>query len=164
MKRRHFLLGSAAAALATTSGGALSAQPAASNSRADGPLKIDEVEVFELHGSYTEEGGVNRQTQVNPLDVYEQLRPAPYADKPSGPKQVHTSAVYVRIRTAGGIDGLYGPIEKSAALDIAATTSTGYARLWICECQDSLDAVGGSAENATAITPAPITMNRILPT
>jgi L-rhamnonate dehydratase len=116
MKRRHFLLGSAAAALATTSGGALSAQPAASNSRADGPLKIDEVEVFELHGSYTEEGGVNRQTQVNPLDVYEQLRPAPYADKPSGPKQVHTSAVYVRIRTAGGIDGLYGPIEKSAAL------------------------------------------------
>ncbi len=116
MKRRHFLLGSAAAALATTSGRTLSAQSAPANNRADGPLKIEEVEVFELHGSYTEEGGVNRQTQVNPLDVYEEFRHEPYADKPSGPKQVHTSAVYVRIRTAGGIDGLYGPIEKSAAL------------------------------------------------
>jgi L-rhamnonate dehydratase len=116
MKRRHFLLGSAAAALATTSSRTLSAQPAAANNRADGPLKIDDVEVFELHGSYTEEGGVNRQTQVNPLDVYKEFRHEPYADKPSGPKQVHTSAVYVRIRTAGGIDGLYGPIEKSAAI------------------------------------------------
>jgi L-alanine-DL-glutamate epimerase-like enolase superfamily enzyme len=116
MKRRHFLLGSAAAALATTSGRTLSAQPAASNNRTDGPLKIEDVEVFELHGTYTEEGGVNRQTQVNPLDVYEEFRHAPYTDKPSGPKQVHTNAVYVRIRTAGGIDGLYGPIEKSAAL------------------------------------------------
>jgi L-rhamnonate dehydratase len=116
MKRRHFLLGSAAAALATTSGRTLSAQSAPANNRADGPLKIEEIEVFELHGSYTEEGGVNRQTQVNPLDVYEEFRHEPYADKPSGPKQVHTSAVYVRIRTAGGIDGLYGPIEKSAAL------------------------------------------------
>src|SRR6202012_2612569 len=101
MKRRHFLPGSAAAALATTGSRTLAAQPAAANVRADGPLKIDEVEVFELHGSYTEEGGVNRQTQVNPLDVYDQFRHAPYADKPSGPKQVHTSAVYVRIRTAG---------------------------------------------------------------
>jgi L-rhamnonate dehydratase len=116
MKRRHFLLGSAAAALATTNGRTLSAQSASANNRTGGPLKIEEVEVFELHGSYTEEGGVNRQTQVNPLDVYEEFRHEPYADKPSGPKQVHTSAVYVRIRTAGGIDGLYGPIEKSAAL------------------------------------------------
>jgi L-rhamnonate dehydratase len=116
MKRRHFLLGSAAAALATTSGRTLSAQSAPANDRTGGPLKIEEVEVFELHGSYTDEGGVNRQTQVNPLDVYEEFRHEPYADKPSGPRQVHTSAVYIRIRTAGGIDGLYGPIEKSAAL------------------------------------------------
>jgi L-rhamnonate dehydratase len=69
-----------------------------------------------LHGTYTEQAGVNAQTQVNPLDVYDDLRPAPYTDKPSGSKEVHTSAIYVRIRTAGGIEGLYGPIEKSAAI------------------------------------------------
>jgi L-rhamnonate dehydratase len=116
MKRRHFLLGSAATAFAATSARSLTAQSAPSTAHVDGPLKIEEVEVIELHGSYTEEAGVNNQSQVNPLDVYDQFRREPYADKPSGSKQVHTSAIYVRIHTAGGIEGLYGPIEKSAAI------------------------------------------------
>ncbi|HEY1994666.1 MAG TPA: hypothetical protein VGG81_09695, partial [Edaphobacter sp.] len=81
-----------------------------------GPLKIEAVELLELHGRYTDEAGVNRQPQVNPLDVYDDLRPAPYTDKPSGSKEVSTTAIYLRIRTAGGIDGLYGPIEKDAAI------------------------------------------------
>jgi L-rhamnonate dehydratase len=116
MKRRHFLLGSAASAFAATGARALGAQSVPSASHADGPLKIESVELIELHGSYTEEAGVDRQVQVNPLDVYDELRPAPYANKPSGSKQVHASAVYLRIRTSGGIEGLYGPIEKSAAI------------------------------------------------
>jgi L-rhamnonate dehydratase len=116
MKRRHFLLGSAASAFAATGARALGAQSVPSASHADGPLKIESVELIELLGSYTEEAGVDRQVQVNPLDVYDELRPAPYANKPSGSKQVHASAVYLRIRTSGGIEGLYGPIEKSAAI------------------------------------------------
>jgi L-rhamnonate dehydratase len=111
MKRRHFLLGAAAIALTTLPKRAVFAAPVSS-----GPLKIDAVELVELHGTYTAERGVDAQTQVNPLDVYDDLRPAPYADKPSGDRQVSTSAIYVRIRTSGGIDGLYGPIEKSAAV------------------------------------------------
>ena len=83
-------------------------------------LKIEAVELIELHGRYTEEAGVNKQQQVNPEDVYDSLRPAPYQDQPSGKKEVHTSAVYVRIRTSGGIEGLYGPIEKTAALVVQA--------------------------------------------
>jgi L-rhamnonate dehydratase len=114
MKRRHFLLASAATAFAATS--ARGAQSAPANSRSDAPLKIEAVELIELHGSYTAEAGVDAQPQVNPLDVYGQFRRAPYADKPSGSKQVQTSAVYLRIHTAGGIEGLYGPIEKSAAI------------------------------------------------
>src|SRR3569833_122678 len=79
-------------------------------------LKIDAVELIELHGRYTEEAGVNGQQQVNPEDVYDSLRPAPYKDQPSGRKEVRTSAVYLRIRTSSGVEGLYGPIEKAAAM------------------------------------------------
>src|ERR1700742_4344365 len=85
-------------------------------SQSDQPLKIEAVELIELHGRYTEMAGINRQQQVNPLDIYDDLRPAPNADKPSGSKEVLTAAVYLRIRTAGGPEGLYGPIEKDAAL------------------------------------------------
>ena len=113
MIRRHFLLAAAATALTAASKNA----PAAPSTRhADGPLKIEAVDLLELHGTYTEESGVNAQPQVNPLDVYDDLRPAPYTGKPSGSKEVHTSAIYLRTRTAGGIEGLYGPIEKSAAI------------------------------------------------
>jgi L-alanine-DL-glutamate epimerase-like enolase superfamily enzyme len=83
---------------------------------AEAPLRIEALELLELHGHYTAEAGINGQHQVNPLDVYDSLRTAPYEDKPSGTKEVRTSAVYLRIRTTGGIEGLYGPIEKSAAL------------------------------------------------
>jgi L-rhamnonate dehydratase len=83
---------------------------------ATAPLKIEAVEVFEVHGRYTDAAGVDQQPQVNPVDVYDSLRPAPYADKPAGTKEVKTSAVYVRIRAAGGAEGLYGPIEKDAAV------------------------------------------------
>src|SRR6201996_8276231 len=113
MKRRHFLQGAAVSALAAARAKAFAAPPETSTR---GPLKIDAVELVELHGTYSEEGGVNAQPQVNPLDVYDDLRPAPYTDKPSGSKEVHTSAIYLRIRTSGGIEGLYGPIEKSAAV------------------------------------------------
>src|SRR6185312_17449567 len=34
----------------------------------------------------------------------------------SGMRQFRTSAIYVRIRTANGPEGLYGPIERDAAI------------------------------------------------
>jgi L-rhamnonate dehydratase len=115
--RRSFLAGGLAA-VAATAGDRMSLGQAAEPGRrtADGPLKIDAVELMELHGRYTEQAGVNGQQQVNPLDIYDDLRPQPYQDRPSGTKEVQTSAVYLRIRTAAGLDGLYGPIEKDAAI------------------------------------------------
>lgn len=116
MSRRGFLSGlTAAGALAGTpvaarAGTAEGARPAGAN-----PLKIDAVEVVELRGHYLAEAGVNRQAQVNPLDVYDALRPAPYADHPGGMKEVPYRANYLRIRTAAGLDGLYGPVDLEPA-------------------------------------------------
>jgi L-rhamnonate dehydratase len=83
-------------------------------------LKIESVELFELHGRYNEESGVNGQSQVNPEDIYDDLRRPPYSDRPGGSKEVHPSAIYMRIKTSGGIEGLYGPFERAAALIVQA--------------------------------------------
>jgi L-alanine-DL-glutamate epimerase-like enolase superfamily enzyme len=115
--RRYFLAGGLTAMMATAGDGTSFGQaPAPAGRASDGPLKIDAVELIELHGRYIESAGVNGQQQVNPLDVYDDLRPQPYRDRPSGTKEVQTSALYLRIRTAQGLEGLYGPIEKSAAI------------------------------------------------
>jgi len=114
--RRHFLLGGAATLFTASRTNLLARAFAPLPDHTDAPLKIEAVELVELHGRYMDEAGINRQQQVNPLDIYDELRPAPYTDKPSGTREVLYSAIYLRIRTAGGIDGLYGPIEKSAAV------------------------------------------------
>ena len=107
--RREFMTSGSAACLT------LAVAPAFADP-APAPAKIEAVELIELHGRYTDAAGVNGQQQVNPLDVYDSLRPAPYEDHPLGTKEVHYSAVYLKIRTSAGIEGLYGPIEKAAAL------------------------------------------------
>ena len=107
--RREFLT-SGSAACVTLAVAPAFADPAPT------PAKIEAVDLIELHGLYTDAAGVNGQQQVNPLDVYDSLRPAPYADHPAGTKEVQYSAVYLKIRTGSGIEGLYGPIEKAAAL------------------------------------------------
>ncbi len=114
--RRSFLAGTAAACLTM----ALRKSFAEAGATPGQVLKIEAVELVELHGRYTDTAGINGQQQVNPEDVYDSLRPAPYRDQPSGTKEVQASAVYLRIRTSGGIEGLYGPIEKAAALVIQA--------------------------------------------
>jgi L-alanine-DL-glutamate epimerase-like enolase superfamily enzyme len=116
--RRRFLTGIAAASVAATSAPSrLAAQIQPEPARPSGlsPLKIDSVDLLELHGHYSAEAGINHQAQVNPLDVYDQFRPAPYRDKPGGAHEVEYEAIYLRIRTAAGLDGLYGPIEREPA-------------------------------------------------
>jgi L-rhamnonate dehydratase len=114
--RRNFLLGAAATAFAAAHANLVAEAFALQSDHATSPLKIESIELLELRGRYTDTAGINRQQQVNPLDIYDDLRPAPYSDKPSGTKEAATTAIYLRIRTASGIDGLYGPIEKDAAI------------------------------------------------
>ena len=81
------------------------------------PLKIADIELWELRGHRQDLRGVDQQYQVNPLHVYDELRPAPYRDSLS-PGSVNTSvrAIYIKLRTSQGVDGLYGPIDQEAAI------------------------------------------------
>lgn len=72
--------------------------------------------MWRLDGHYEAEKGVNRQHQVNPLHIYDELRPKPYRDTPAGKGIVATSALYLKILTDGGPDGIYGPIDREAAI------------------------------------------------
>jgi L-rhamnonate dehydratase len=119
MNRRHLLSGMVATAFFSSSAvsfASLATAVCGGRSDCNGPLKIADLELIELQGSYQTEAGINGQQQVNPLDIYDALRPAPYQDKPAGNKQVTTKAIYLRIRTTAGLDGLYGPIERDAAI------------------------------------------------
>lgn len=82
-----------------------------------GSLKITAVELFRVDGHRQAVRGVDEQYQVNPLHVYAELRPRPYHDSPSPAKSMAaTSALYLRIGTDAGVEGLYGPIDREAAL------------------------------------------------
>jgi len=82
----------------------------------DRDLKIANLEFTELTGHYEAEAGVNGQYQVNPLDIYDDLRRGVYEDQPDGMKQRMIKAIYLRISTNGGAFGLYGPIDREAAI------------------------------------------------
>src|SRR5689334_19410643 len=56
---------------------ALSAVPALAETN---PLKITAVEVWQLRGHRESVRGIDQQYQANPLHVYDELRPKPYAD------------------------------------------------------------------------------------
>jgi L-alanine-DL-glutamate epimerase-like enolase superfamily enzyme len=97
--------------------GFLAAIPAVAAFAETKPLKISAVEVLELRGHHQTQRGVDQQYQVNPLYIYDDQRPAPYRDS-ANPTDVNSpiTAMYLRIRTADGLDGLYGPIDKEVAI------------------------------------------------
>jgi L-alanine-DL-glutamate epimerase-like enolase superfamily enzyme len=116
--RRQLLVGGTAALLAFSHRSSLAAVQSICAGRTDcnGPLKIADLELIELTGHYDTPAGLDDQQQVNPLDIYDDLRPPEYHDNPGGTRHVVTKAIYLRIRTAAGLDGLYGPIERDAAI------------------------------------------------
>ena len=89
--------------------------PALWAERPTGNLKIAAVELLQLTGHRETDSGINAQNQVNPLDVYDELRRPVYQDKPPVHRTVPITEVYLRIRTSAGLDGLYGPIEREVA-------------------------------------------------
>jgi L-alanine-DL-glutamate epimerase-like enolase superfamily enzyme len=112
IQRRQFITGVAGSlAAAVMPLRAWGAQP-------NGRLKIADLELIQLRGHRETEAGVNNQHQVNPLDIYDNLRPKVYRDAPAGKKKVSMNQIYLRIRTDGGLDGLYGPVDREAAIVI----------------------------------------------
>ncbi len=111
MLRRSFLATSAAAPLSA-------ARVAQSANRPSG-LKIAAIEIWRFEGRRETLAGVNKQYQVNPLHVYDEYRPKPYRDAAEPVKSVaNASALYLKIKTNDGLEGLYGPVDKEAAIVI----------------------------------------------
>ena len=112
MRRRSFLGGLAAAAAPTSF-----SRPAFAQERKNGPLKIGAVEIWQVTGHREIQTGVDRQYQSQALHVYDEFRPEPYADAPKSEKViVPASALYLKIRSDAGLEGLYGPIDREAAV------------------------------------------------
>jgi L-alanine-DL-glutamate epimerase-like enolase superfamily enzyme len=101
LSRRHFLAAlPVAAALAETR-----------------PVKITAVEVWEVRGHRQTVRGVDQQYQVNPLYIYDELRPAPYRDSATpAATNAPVNALYLKIGTDAGAEGFYGPIDKEVAI------------------------------------------------
>jgi L-rhamnonate dehydratase len=79
-------------------------------------LVISEVEILQLSGTHELVPGLNRQYQVNPLHLYDERRPKPFKDPPDSAKAERRPLThyYVRIKTKGGVEGLYGAVDKEA--------------------------------------------------
>ena len=114
MRRRDFLAhlgaGSALAFLPAFTRDAFAANAT------DDALIISEVEILKLSGTHELVPGLNRQYQVNPLHVYAERRPKPFKDPAPGTKAEKRPLThyYVRIRTKGGVEGLYGAVDREA--------------------------------------------------
>jgi len=81
------------------------------------PLKITAVEIWQCRGHRQTTRGVDQQYQVNPLFVYDELRPAPYKDSASPTtNNAPVTALYLKIKTDAGVEGFYGPVDKEVAL------------------------------------------------
>ena len=81
------------------------------------PEPIAAVEIWQLHGHRETVRGIDQQYQANPLYIYDELRPAPYHDSANPvAARVAVTALYLKIRTAAGLEGIYGPIDKEVAI------------------------------------------------
>lgn len=105
MQRRHFLT-------------ALSSLPAFA--AATPPEKITSISHVNLKGKRQSAPGQDNQHQVQANHIYDELRPKPYRDNPQAPREANVSALYLTIKTAGGLEGLYGPIDSEAARVVEA--------------------------------------------
>src|SRR5579863_1602474 len=79
-------------------------------------LKITAVEIWELRGQRDATRGVDQQYQVNPNDIYEELRQNPYHDAAPVTGKAPITSLYLKIVTDGGLEALYGPIDKEVAI------------------------------------------------
>src|SRR4051812_32555780 len=114
MRRREFLshlgAGSALACLPAFTRDAFAANAA------DDALTISEVEILKLSGTHEFVPGLNRQYQVNPLHLYAERRPKAFKDPAPGTRAERRPLThyYVRIRTRGGTEGVYGACDPEA--------------------------------------------------
>jgi len=81
---------------------------------------IDAVEILHVTGPYTSVPGVNNQPQIRQTDIYPELRTVvPYKDRTDSKETTHDlTHIYIRIKTKGGVEGLYGELEPEVVAPI----------------------------------------------
>jgi len=109
MRRRTFFTLTGAAPLALPRLEALQTRPS-------GRLKIAAVEFWRLEGRRETVTGTTGQHQVQPLHVYDEYRPKPFHEGTPATRTVDTRALYLKIKTDAGLEGVYGPIDTEAAI------------------------------------------------
>lgn len=90
--------------------------PAIAQTPPSGKLRISGIEILRVEGRREAIRGINGQYQANPIHIYDELRPKPYRDGSPEKRVVPTSALYLKIKTDAGLDGIYGPIDKEALI------------------------------------------------
>jgi L-rhamnonate dehydratase len=98
MRRRDFFTTSSALAYATSK-----------------RIAITAIEFWRFDGHRDATAGTDRQYQVNPLHLYDELRPKPYRDGAPSKQRSAVSSIYLQIQ-AGDAFGWYGPIDREAAI------------------------------------------------
>jgi L-alanine-DL-glutamate epimerase-like enolase superfamily enzyme len=82
-------------------------------------VKIEAVEIWEYQGTREATPGANAQYQAQPLHIYEGQQPPVYREPAAAEKKsVKTTALYLRLKASGGLEGLYGPVDREAAIVI----------------------------------------------
>jgi L-rhamnonate dehydratase len=112
MRRRDFLHHVGAATALATLPFTLRDTFAASLGLPD--LVISEVEILRLSGPRTATRGLTGQHQVNPLHLYPERRPQPFKESAPREETYNARHHYLRIRTKGGQEGLYGYVDTEA--------------------------------------------------
>jgi L-alanine-DL-glutamate epimerase-like enolase superfamily enzyme len=112
MRRREFLQHAGAAGAAFALPFMTRESFAASQNQPD--LVITEVEILRISGPRTRTRGPTGQHQVNPLHLYSDRRPQPFKEAPPREESYDARHHYLRIRTKGGQEGLYGYVDAEA--------------------------------------------------
>jgi len=81
---------------------------------------IDAVDIIRVTGPFTSIPGVNNQPQIRQTDIYPELRTvAPYKDRTDSKETTYNiTHIYIRIKTKGGLEGLYGSLEPEIVAPI----------------------------------------------
>jgi L-alanine-DL-glutamate epimerase-like enolase superfamily enzyme len=81
--------------------------------------RIEAIELWEYQGTREGVSGVDGQYQVQPLHVYDAYMPKEYRETGPGTKGPQkTTAIYLKLKASGGLEGLYGPVDREAAIVI----------------------------------------------
>ncbi len=81
--------------------------------------RIEAVEIWEYQGTREGDGGANRQYQAQPLHVYPSQQPPVYREPAMKAKTpVKATALYLHLKATGGLEGVYGPVDREAAIVI----------------------------------------------